>query len=339
MSRLLALALLLASAPAIAQQPIVLRYSTPAPEGTGWARELRAYASDVAAATHDAVHLKWYFGAVTGDEFETLDRIRKGQLDAIGSGGMGCEQIMPSISVTRLLGVFQSREEAFYVGQTLRSVFEQEARKNGFELLALNGMGADVVFTREPVRNLDELRKLKLWRWDLDKTGTAMATMLGLKIKPLPLTDAAAAYDHGELQGFMSIPAAALAFQWTARAHYVLDLKTGFLEGCLLISSRTFGKLTTEQQASLRETSTKLGLRWEAFGRDQDALLLGGVLSKQGVKVLRASESFRAQFFNEAGAVRERLVQTNVIPRALLDRVMQVLADYRAEHGSSAATP
>jgi TRAP-type C4-dicarboxylate transport system substrate-binding protein len=336
--RLLALALVLASAPAVAQ-PIVLRYSTPAPEGTGWARELRAYAADFAAATHGAFNIKWYFGAVTGDEFETLDRIRKGQLDAIGSGGMGCEQIMPSISVTRLLGVFQSREEAFHVAQTLRSVFEEEARKNGFELLALNGMGADVVFLRDSVRNLDELRKVKLWRWDLDKTGTAMATLLGLKIKPLPLPDAAAAYDHGELQGFMSVPAAALAFQWSARAHYVLDLKTGFLEGCLLISSRTFGKLTAEQQASLRETSTKLGLRWESFGRDQDALLLGGVLSKQGVKVLRASESFRAQFFNEAGAVRERLVQQNVIPRPLLERVMQVLADYRAEHGTAAAAP
>jgi TRAP-type C4-dicarboxylate transport system substrate-binding protein len=329
-ARLVPLLLLLgASAGA---EPVTLRMSTPAPEGTGWARELHSYARDVEQATHGAVKVKWYMGSVTGDELETLDRVNKGQLDGVGSGGMACQRVVPSLAVTRLLGVFQSREEAAHVSRALRQLFDEEARQKGFELLAVNGMGADAVFTRQPVRNLDELRKLKLWRWNLDETGSKMAKLLGLQPVSLPLEAGGSAYDRGEVQGFMSVPAAALAFQWSARARYVLDLKTGFLEGCVFVAARAFDRLAPEHKEALRVASTKLGIRWEQLGKEQDELLLGGVLAKQGVTVMRASESFRAQFFAEAGAARERMVQEGAIPRHLVDRVMQILADYRAEH-------
>src|SRR5262249_9030069 len=66
--RLLGILMLLLPASASAQPVSVLRMSTAAPDGTGWARELKAMGDSVQAATHGALRFKWYFGGVTGDE-------------------------------------------------------------------------------------------------------------------------------------------------------------------------------------------------------------------------------------------------------------------------------
>jgi TRAP-type C4-dicarboxylate transport system substrate-binding protein len=313
--------------------PTLLKFATPAPDGTGWARELRAFASHVEEQTHGAVKIKWYFGSITGDELETLRRVRDGQLDGFGSGGMACEQVMPTVKVTRLLGMFQSRGEAAQVARVLKADFASEAQAVGFHLLTMNGMGPDVIFSRTPVRSMADLRKTPMWRWNLDATGIAMANAMGLRIVPTVLEEASRAYDKGQVDGFIGIPGAALAFQWTTRAKYVTDLRTGYLYGCVVLASRAYDKLPLEVQHVFESEAVKLGIRWDDFGAQQDEMLLGGLLEKQGLKRVVASEGFRADFFRSATEVRERLGE-KLVPRPLIERVLAILADYRAERAA-----
>jgi hypothetical protein len=49
------------------------------------------------------------------------------------------------------------------------------------------------------------------------------------------------------------------------------------------------------------------------------------------VKVVPATEAFRAEFASEAVHARERL-GAKLMPQALIDRVLELLSDYRAEH-------
>ena len=49
----------------------VLRFATVIPQGTVWAREMQAFARDVAdGSTNNQVQLKWYLGGIAGDDFE-----------------------------------------------------------------------------------------------------------------------------------------------------------------------------------------------------------------------------------------------------------------------------
>ena len=68
-----------------------------------------------------------------------------------------------------------------------------------------------------------------------------------------------------------------------------------------------------------------------------DDALLGGLFKKQGVIPVPPSESFRAELFAAERWVRER-VAGQFVDRQLLDRVNQMLADYRAEHGGRPPT-
>ncbi len=328
---LLALVLLSSLARAGADEPITLRFGTIAPRGSGWAREFNAFARYVEAEAKGALRIKVYFDGVAGDELQMGERVRKGQLDVVASGHFLCQSLAPSLRVLRVPGVFQNRDEAHDVVTHLQSTLEDEAAKNGFILLGETTIGPDVLFTREPVRSLEDVRRLKLWRWDIDEVGIAASRVMGMQMVPLPLTQARRAYEEHRIDGFLAAPSAALAFQWSAASSYVTDLPSGYIYGCLVFGERQFQRLKPELQAAVRTGAARMLVGIEELGRRQDEQLLGGLFGKQGLQSLPVTPAFRAEYLGAAKAAREQLAD-RLIPRALLERVLRMLADYRIEH-------
>lgn len=313
--------------------PIVLRFGTVAPDGTDWARIAKQTGADLAAATHGAVVSKWYFNGIAGDELQMLARMRKDQLDGIVSAGMLCTRLSPSMRVLRLIGLFQTRDESGYVAGRLKPIFDEEFRKEGFVNLGDVGIGPDLVFSRTPIRSMDELRKTPLWIWSLDDVMAATGPLLGARFVPLAINDAYGAFERQRIDGFVAVPTAALGFQWSTEARYVTDLHVSFLRACILISTRAFDPLPLEARTALLNSSARGMKQLEERGREQDAELLGRLFARQGLTTIRASESFRADFFAQALAARDKLVGAGRLVRPeLLQRVLTLLADFRAEH-------
>jgi TRAP-type C4-dicarboxylate transport system substrate-binding protein len=324
--------MLLALAPtAAAADSVTLRIATPAPEGTAWAREGHNYAREVETATQGRVKTKYYFGSIAGDEMQTWERVKRGQLDGIASGGMLCMKLAPSMRVLRIVGLFQNRDESAYVSGRLRKTFDEEFRKAGFISLGELGIGPDVIFSREPVRSLAELRQAKFWVWDLDPVVPQQLAAMGLSTVPGPLEEARATYESGRSDGFFAVPTAALAFQWSSQVRYMTDLRTGFLRGCILVANRAHDALSLHDQQVVRSLSAKLMARLEDLGRSQDEALLGGLFAKQGLKTIVPAAAFRSEFFEAARMARTELGE-KLVPKELLQKVMGMLADYRAEH-------
>jgi TRAP-type C4-dicarboxylate transport system substrate-binding protein len=327
----LSLAALMLAATAAQAEPVTLRIGTVAPDGSGWAQALTAFARYVESESKGALHVKLYLNAVAGDEVEMGERTRRGQLDGVASGQLLCALVAPSMRVLRLPGVFQSRDEARDVLTRLEPTVEAEAAQAGFVILGSAGIGADIFFTREPVKSMAELRQVKLWRWAADDAAIAMSKEMGLTVIPTPLFDARRAYERGEIDGFMAAPSAAVAFQWSSSARYVTDLHSAYLYGCLAFSERSFQRLSPDVQKALRAGAAQLLLSIEELGRKQDAQLLGGLFQKQGLRSLPVSPAFRAEYFAAAKAARDR-IGDKIVPRPLLERVLRMLADYRLEH-------
>jgi TRAP-type C4-dicarboxylate transport system substrate-binding protein len=311
--------------------PTVLRFAVVAPDGTNWSRELKAFARDLESSTHGALRIKWYFGGIAGDDVQAGERVRRDQLDGVGSAGMLCGRLAPSMRVLSIPGLVQSREESAYVLTRLKQTLDEEFARSGFVNLAEAGLGPQVIVSRRPIQSMADLRRGRFWVWDLDEVMVAQAAELGVPILPLPLDGAARAYDESRIDGFFAIPTAALAFQWSAQARYYTDLRMSFLAGCLLVANRAFDPLPIEHQRALRAASAKLQVRLEDLGRTQDDALLGGLFARQGLKPVALSDSFRSEFLEAARTARDRLGD-KLIARPLVGRVMEVLADYRAEH-------
>jgi len=230
-----------------------------------------------------------------------------------------------------LAGVFQSRDEAAYVMGAIHETIESEAQRAGFAVLITTGLGPEVIFTRAPVRSLAELRKLKLWRWGADDIGIAVSKAMGMNTVATDVSQAARAYDDGRTDGFVAIPTAALAFQWSAQARYITDLRIGYLTGCIAVANRALDRLPPEHQRAVRALMAKYSALFQSSGLRQDEALLGGLFERQGLRPVPPSEAFRSEFFDAARVAREQTAP-RFLSRAFLDRVLKMLADYRAEH-------
>jgi TRAP-type C4-dicarboxylate transport system substrate-binding protein len=311
--------------------PIRLRLATAAPDGSSFAREFRAFSRDVETLTHGAVQIKWLFGGIAGTEREVADRIKRDQLDGIASAGMLCQELAPTMRVTRLPGLYRDRKEQAYVFSRFVPVLTQEFAKAGFVFFGGPGLGPDVLFSRRPVNTFAELRQIKTWRWDLDEVSLRAGEALGMSWLPIRLEDALGAYDSGRIDAFAALPTAALAFQWSAASHFVLDLPMDFMTGCLLVANRAFDAIPNEERQIIRGAAAKAIAHLSEVGELSDQQLLGGLFARQGLKVVEPSAELRDQFTAAARAVRVGL-GARLVPPKLLQEVDAMLATYRAEH-------
>ena len=328
---LLLLTLLTATTAAADEQPpIVLRMAAIAPEGTGWARELKALARDVDTATHGTVRMKWYLGGIAGDETAALGRIRRGQLDG-AAGALFCGSLSPTLAVTRIAGLVQSRDEALYLINHLRSRIEDDFKKAGFHDLVLGDFGNDIVFLRDRIDSFAELKKHPLWVWNADNVVRRQMQLMGMNTVPGAIEQLTAMYDANQIDAFFVIPTAALAFQWTTRARYFIDLRSSMLAGCMTVTQKSYDQLSFDQQQALTTAAAKFRVRFEDLGKREDALLLGGMLEKQGVHKLPASEGLRNAFIEAASAARAQL-DDKIVPSGLVKEAIDLLSTYRAAH-------
>ena len=322
--------------PATARAQTVIRMATPVPEGTLWAREIHRFQERVDKETDGQVRFKVYFGGVAGDELQMGERIRREQLDGAFSGGMLCMRAAPSMRVMRVLGLFQGRAELNYVLGRLKPIIDEEFRKAGFVNLGLVGVGPELIFSRRPIHTLADAKAVRLWTWGADNTLSPGLAGLGFTITRADVSDAGRLYDDGKVDGFIAAPTAALAFQWSARVKYMLPLRLASLDACIIIADRAFDPLPDTYKTIIRNAAAFAATHCEEFGKDQDEALLGGLFAKQGLMTLPVSPEVRSQFFSEARALREKMAGT-LVPVALLNRVLALLADYRAEHREAEA--
>jgi TRAP-type transport system periplasmic protein len=311
-------------------EPIRIRMAANAPEGTSWASEFHTLAREIRAATKGQVEMKWVLGGIAGDELAALERIKRGQLDG-EAGALFCERLAPSLRVGRIVGLFRSREEWKHVMNRLIPDLDREFAKSGFTNLGLGTFGNIILFSRQPLRSIDDVKRVRFWSYDLDELVTATLREIGMTIVPGPIENALHAYDEKSVDGFVSVPSAALAFQWSAYSRFYMDLPIGTLPGCFVIAQRTFDALTLEQQRAVTTAVGKFTGRFEALGRMQDDALLGKLFIKQGLKRQPVDERLSAAFFEAAAVARERL-GAKLVPNELLARTTAWLADYRAQH-------
>jgi TRAP-type C4-dicarboxylate transport system substrate-binding protein len=328
---LLAILCLGSFAPAQAEPTLTLRLASVAPKGSSWGNDIDRLGREIEQATRGRVKVRVYLSGSAGDELAMAEHVKKGQLDGVISAGWLCDDTIPTMRALGLIGVFQSREEAAAVTADLKPTLEAEAARSGFTLLGTAGIGSIIIFSRQPIASMADLRKTRLWRWEGETVQLSMGKSMGLSMVSSRLEDGGKAYDRGDVDGFFAVPMAALAFQWFAQARYITDLRTGYLMGCFVMSSRSFDALPADVQAAVREAGAKLVVRVEDTGRREDDALMNGIFQKQGLKKVAVSERFRAEFFEAAKAAREKLGDKLVPPEALA-HVLAALTAYRKEH-------
>ncbi|OIO04111.1 MAG: hypothetical protein AUJ52_15880 [Elusimicrobia bacterium CG1_02_63_36] len=307
-----------------------IKFATLAPDGTDAMKVMRQIDEEMQKKSGGKVKFKFYAGGRQGDEKDMVRKIRVGQLHAGGFTGVGLGEVSPEIRVLDAPWLFENTGEVDHIYEKFAKDFEDAFREKGYELLGWTEVGFVYVFSNEPVRTAEDMKKLKIWVWEGDPIAEAAFGAIGVHPIPLSITDVNSSLQTGLIDAVYSAPLYAIALQWHEKTQHIYSVPLANATGAVLIAKSAFDKLSPENQKLLKEVSAKhLRTLNEKTRRENERAI--ATLKKQGLKWnTPPAAKDRKTFINAGKKARKELVG-RLYSQELLDRIESALSAFRAE--------
>jgi TRAP-type transport system periplasmic protein len=314
--------------PVAAEEGYEIKIATIAPRNSPFMRDIERLDKRLRQESNGGVRIRLYTSGTAGDERDMLRKMRTGQLDAamITSDGLGL--VLPEVNVLRAPGVINTYKQLEAVQKVMLPEFDRSFENKGFKLIAWGEAGEYHYFSREPVHQLADIRRMRPWLWP--SSPIMRETWLAIGAVPVPLTMGEV---YGAIQTRMvdlveSTPIAYMALQWhRTDLAYVTEQTSGVLVGAWLMNKSMFDKLKPEWQQSMMRLAEENNHATRLRTRDGDKKAYD-LLVKRGLKVTKLTPSGQQQLLAIQKQVRERLAG-RVYSADLLGRVLKVASGAR----------
>lgn len=314
-----------------AQEVYTIKFATLIPADTAWMKAVDAWAQQLTQKSNGRLVFKMYPGGVMGDEPDVLRKLRSQQLQAAFFTGYGVGRIYSPARVLEMPFFFKSTNESDYVRDLLMPEIEKGFRENGYELIGWPEVGFIHFFSKEPIKNLADLRLRKIWLWQGDPLGEAFANAAGIAPIPLSIVDVYTQLSakHGSIDTVYNAPFGAIAMQWHTKLQYATNIPMTNALGALLIDSRYFNKLPVDLQKMLEITGKELGMHITRQGRIDNERSIE-ILKKSGMVFQWGwNESEWQELLSLRDTAAAKLSQSGYIPKAYFDHSRNMLEQYR----------
>ena len=308
---------------ASAAGPIIIRFASLAPSGSGFMKVSKAWNRTVKKETEGRVELRFYSGGSQGDERDFVRKIRAGQMDAAGVSTTGLGMVARPVLVLTAPGLLTEYDQLVRARTALHDRFTKMFEDAGFVLLNWGEAGKYRLFSTKPFSKPSDLKSGRPWVWKDDPVFAELIKVIGANPVRMGLPEV-----YGALQTRMvdSVPASALsavALQWYTRLEYMAKQNFGILIGGGIIKREKFEELTEQDQKILLATSARASKANDAVVRRDDAKAYEALV-KRGITEVDTS-AHQAEWDAVAKKARENLAG-RVYSKSLLQAVEQVVA-------------
>jgi len=320
--------LLLGLLVAIPASAVTLKIATLSPDGTYWMKMLRQGADEISRKTDGRVRFKFYPGGVMGDENSIMRKIRIGQLQGGAVTSLSLAGSFEGIRVYSMPIIFNSLEEVDYVRRRMDPILVEGMRAGGFVTFGLAEGGFAYLMSKEPISNIPELRKHKVWVPENDYVAIETARAFGVSPVPLSVSEVRTALQTGLIDTVAISPIAAIALRWHTEINFITDTPLIYLHAVLAIDRRAFDRVPAEDQATVIEVMQRV---WKAIDQKnrKDNIAALEALRGQGVRFVEPDPAERRQWKQIAARVPERLIDSGKISREFVQQMEAILQDYR----------
>jgi TRAP-type transport system periplasmic protein len=326
----LLLGLLLFSAGARAAPEYIIKFATLAPPGSTWVNLLHDWDKELRAKSNGRIGFKFYPGGVQGDEPEVLKKMRFNQLQGGAFTGYGIGRMYSPARVMELPFLFRNTDEIDYVRGEFMPQFRTGFEKNGYELLGWMEVGFVHIFSKQPIRSLDDMKSSRVWLWQGDPMGQAFFDASGISPIPLSIVDVYTSLSTGLIDTVYAPPLGAIALQWFTKTPYISTVPLTDGIGGLIVSQRFYASLPEDLQALLSDTGRETGEKLVAATRIDNRKSLT-TLREHGLTFVQPGEGMSDKVMQD---LRDRaaaeLIRKDYIPAQLFDKTRALLDRYRA---------
>jgi len=331
---LLACFLAALAAPARAQEKILIRMGTLAPQGSPWHDVLLQVREDWRKISGGSVDMRIYSG-VLGDESEMILKMRVNQLQAVAISGAALPRIDTSIACLQIPLMIDSYEELDYVVERITPRLEQLVENRGFKILSWSDAGWVHFFTKKPAATVDDLRALKMLTSAGDPETEKLYKDFGFRVVPLPYTEVLMALETGLIEAVQGPPLYAMLDQWFGLARNMTDLNWTPLVGATVIRKDTWDRIPERWHAPMIEAARVAARQLQDKIRKLDAEAVPE-MTKRGLRVVALDEAARAAWQAKAENAYPSL-RGRYAPAELFDEVRRLRDEFRRTRGGQPA--
>jgi TRAP-type C4-dicarboxylate transport system substrate-binding protein len=308
-----------------------LKIASVAPDGSHWMQQMRAGSEEIKTRTGGRVILKFYPGGVMGNDSQVLRKVRANQLQggAFASGGLA--ERYSGLNLYGIPLLFRSLAEVDAVRAKLDPKIAAGLEQAGFVTFGFVEGGFANLFSNEPIRTVNEMKRKKVWVPDGDQISFLAMQEIGLSPVTLPVTDVLTGLQTGLIEITFASPVVALVLQWHTKVKYITRLPVSYSYGVFAIEKEAFGHLTADDQKIVREVMAKTlnGLDHEARAENERAY---ETLLNAGLKPVEAGAGDLDAWRHTIEGMYPQLRSRPDINAELFDELQAILAEYRKAH-------
>ncbi len=281
---ILTLLILLAPLPSgRAGDAAILRIATLAPEASGAGQIFRIFDQSVRKRTGDRIQMRLYAGGVAGDERDVLRKIKLGQLEGAAVTSIGLGQIVRSVLILQMPGLFENREQVSKVRKELAGEFQSQFASAGFQLLGWGDVGDRRIFSKKPVLSPSDYKTLRPWVWREDPISAEFMTLIGANGVALGLPEVFAALQTGMVDTITATAVSALGLQWFRFVGHMSKSTGEPVVGATVVSKKWFDAQPPDVREALLEVSQAFSEQLLTRVHNED-LQSAEALKKRGIK-------------------------------------------------------
>jgi len=276
---------------------------------------------ELAKATNGADTIKVFGDSALGSEKDTVEQVKIGALDMVRVNTSAFHGIVPESMIPAFPFLFRDLahfRKTMYgpQGDAILAAFD----KAGFVGLALYESGARSIYAKKPIRNLEDLKGLKV-RVQPSDLWVSLTTALGASPTPMPFAEVYTGLKTGLIDAAENnFPSYDETKHYEAAPVYSETLHAMPPE-VLVFSKKIWDSLTPEEQVALRKSAKDSVAfyvsQWEAKEKDARASVI-----KAGATIIPASEIDRASFVAAEKPVWEKFSTTPEI-KALVQSIVE----------------
>ena len=295
--------------PATAQEqpPTIIKWATIAPENTVWGDIINRASREIEERSRGRIKHLWYFGAVMGDEPDTIRKLKLNQLHGLALLSVGLSKLAPEMLAYSLPFLFDNYADVDCVFEKTWPSVQKIFREKGYEVFGRADIGFSVLFSKNHLKTMEDFNQTRAWSWSGLEVDKAAALLYGIdNLIPLPLPEVLTALQTGMVDTVYATYYTAIALQWHTQIHYMSDAgKYGgaYAPAMLVLKKSVFDAISPEDQNILKEVCNKLFPTLRKQLR-QDESNARDALLKRGIKMMKIDPVL----FHEVKTERSRII-------------------------------
>ena len=298
----------LSATAALADEPLVVKVGTVAPDGTPWSELIKKMKRDFGKAFAESdqkLKFKSYLGGRLGGEKEMVRETREGRLQMYGGSVSSLATVIPELYILESPFLLDSDEEADFVLERVRPEVERLLEQRGFIFYQWAENGWQGLAMKGPC--LKEMGDLSGKKVRSQEAAVHLETFKALGANPVEMAvpEVLPALKQGVVDGFSNTPLFAFATSWYQGVESFTVTDHIYQPGVIVYSKKWFDGLPKPTQEKLLINARE----YEKFGRTGVRAIRDGLLKnfeREKIEVCTISSALKAEMKKKTAPVYAR---------------------------------